>query len=366
MHHCCIVGVGQRGVGYIKQLERWKESPFKVTEIYDTCKSALVTVHRKYSHLRVLKSTDDVRNSQCEVIFICTPDATHLQVLCSLLDPSKKRAFVVEKPISVLLSEHEIIRRLPSDLGQLQTLHFPLILRFTAMAKKLRNLVYHASSQVKNVTLNLYLSMKHSTSYRRRRKTHPFVKNKLVHDIDMISYVLKSNRVLEFKQETGVKHHYPVPPKNRALKCRDCTITNCIFDYRVPPNYSGPRDIEDTNDECFYGIRTDDPDFLSFSLHFEDIKAPVFVNVFLFHPSNGNRELIINFDNGDMAKLDFKQGVVYKNDLTKYKHDPLQKSGHMGGDINFLKEVEKNHFNTTEPKSTLLKESISYYQLMNN
>lgn len=360
MINLVVIGVGQRGLGYIKYLinnvrTEIISTKLNISGIFDKNKLFTTHAHSKYNSLKVYDSILHIMSDESvNGVIISTIDRYHITVLKKILSLCKTRRFLIimEKPISDLDAELYYINNL--ELPKHVTLHFPLILRYTKCYQKLKQLL--DKDDITSIVLRSKLSVSHSISYIRRRKTHNILKNKLCHDLDVVSF-LSGGKIQKVHIETKYMSINPQPYANRKSNCRNCDVDSCIYRFNHKKSYTVVRDIEDVNDECVIDLSPMVEEYVITATMDNDIECYIYLSLM---SDTDNRLLMITTDKHHF-KCNYASQQIHVDDILKYENDEPYNVGHKNGDLYFLKHVENNYNNNTH---TLLQESIDYFNLL--
>jgi predicted dehydrogenase len=359
----CLIGLGQRALGYVKYINK-RNLPFRLVGVYDTNpkyqKTFLTKIKRFVPEEPVsYKSLSDMKDDleHIHLLFICTPDHTHLSVLSSVVDWNIH--IILEKPITT--NTNDSIELLNLVGRNSSYIHVPLVLRFTNHYETLKKMV--SSEQrlggMVQVQMTLSLSVSHTASYQRRwhrlrSKSGGFITTKCCHDIDLLHWIIDSQptHISSFSRNKTFKQ-----PK-KADGCAKCSSSESCA-YTFDGRYVLQTEMEDIGvyDRCVYDDKNESVDGQAVMLMYENGVLCNY-NIHMFQPEP-SRKINIVFEKGTVTSC-FKSNkiqIMYTDgsggQIVYPEYDAI---GHNGGDIKFLEHVYSKMVG--EPSHTLLEESV--------
>ena len=355
-----IIGLGQRGLGYLKYLARQPVSGIQVIGALELQPKRRKHAKTLYPELKIVSGWyDKDRNPvflECNTVFVCTLLPIRVVVLRKL--PPNVRHILMEKPIA-LPRQVELV----SSLVVNRTVHVPLVLRFTELYRSLRRVIRVYPARLSKVHYQLDLNRIHGISYVRRRHAEGFLQNKVCHDLDLLCFVMNTSITTSINV-TVTTESVTQEPEGRATHCSQCSETRCA--YRFNPRKNNYVLVTDkTNlrghDSCVYPLITKQPLVTGYKLTFGMEGVPVCLEVALF-TDQSNRTINLHWCDGhqvvtnyhDRTIIDVKGAELYNFQSRKY-------IGHQNGDISFLHQMR---LDAQKAQHTLFQQSKNLVQII--
>ena len=363
MLSCVVIGVGQRGMGYIKYLNLKPLKSIKIVGIMETNFTFRARALQKFPHLKVFETCNDILS--CETVncvFVCTQDVFHVSVFRELFESPRYRglAIVLEKPVTTNSLDLQYMKDVFTTLVQKNTtIHVPFVLRFTEIFRALKKAIVNPK-QVMQINVELNLSNAHSSSFFRRQHTHEFIQTKVCHDVDLLSFLMR-DEITSVRVERG--HTIPPKPKNAKPNCSKCPeLPTCPMGFHPKKNnFVVVCDIEDLNDADKCGFDYPPiPTFYMVICTFKHRKIVAYVTVNMF--SKTPNRIVSVVSPGEVMSCNYQKKTITKNENIVYKFEK-RSIGHQNGDLRFLKRMAENY---TAKTHTLLKEGIQTSEVLIN
>lgn len=363
-----IIGLGQRALGYVKYIHK-RSLPFRLVGVYDKnpkYQETFLSKIKRFTNGPVPKGYTSIAEmekdrSHMRLVFICTPDHTHLAVLSDIIGWNTH--VILEKPITTTVEDTIKMREMVSRNSTF--IHVPLVLRYTNHYQKVKQLLSEEKlGSLIQVQMTLSLTVSHTASYQRRwhrlrSKSGGFIVTKCCHDIDLLHWVIDSNPKLisSFSRNKTFKH-----PK-KADGCAECTDEvrgGCAYEF--DGRYVLKTEMEDIGvyDRCVFDEKSESIDGQCVILMYDNGVLCSY-NIHMFQPES-SRVLELVCERGKIRSC-FKSNKIHvtytdgTDDLVLYpEYDAI---GHNGGDVRFLEHVYSNITGGGEGSHTLLEESIN-------
>ncbi len=229
MHTIAVIGLGNRGSGYLRWLKRYCGKRARVAALCEKSEEKLTAAAKRYGVAaeRCYRDEDAffAAGRLADAVFVCTGDRDHYRQAMAAI--ALGYHVLLEKPISPSLPECEAIRDAAADRGvQVVVCH---VLRYMPYFQAL----YHIAAGGRygrlldvNHTENIgYFHFAHSFvrgNWRREDETAPMLLAKSCHDLDFINWLMGGGcqsvssvgSLAYFTQEHA--------PKGAGARCLDC------------------------------------------------------------------------------------------------------------------------------------------------
>lgn len=325
-----IIGIGQRGVGYIKYIKKCFDVGI-INGIYDNDIKKLKYIYDKYKlKCNIYKNLQELLDDDVKTIFICTPDDTHLNI--SKMCIKKSKNILIEKPICLRYDELSVLTSLKQKYKT--NIYIPLVLQYTDLYNLVKNDM-NKLGFIKKIHLNLMLSKSHSASYHRRwhrfkKKSGGFMNSKCCHDLALLFWLVDMKPINISSYRTNFDK-----PVIKEKRCKNCSI-DC--DYRFDGKYVV--DIEDQiNDLCIFNSGSELLDNQVVTMEFANGMIIIFdINLYC---EFGDRSLTIYGEKGVIKSHLKKNSYSLKlNGCDKINYKIHNKGvGHNGAEIHFLRQI---------------------------
>jgi len=365
----CIIGLGQRALGYVKYIYK-RSLPYELLGVYDTNQMYQDTFLSKIKQFvrsspKEYKSIEGMRNDRdiIDLVFICTPDNTHITILSEVVGWCAH--IILEKPITITYDESKcMLNMVSSMITPNRFIHVPLVLRFTNHYKQLKQEVLDTSlGNMIQVHMTLSLTVSHTASYQRRwhrlrSNSGGFIVTKCCHDIDLLHWLISSLP----KYVVSFSRNKTFTSKKKADGCSTCdpkVKESCVYEF--DGRYVVKSDMEDIGvyDRCVYDDKNESIDGQQVLLQFKNGVLCSY-NVCMFQPES-TRAIELTFERATIRSC-FKTNRIHityndgRGDRVIYpEYDAI---GHHGGDIAFLNHVYSNIADKGSESHTLFEESI--------
>jgi predicted dehydrogenase len=275
---------------------------------------------------------------QADTVVVCTLLPARLCILNSL--PANIRHVVLEKPIA-------LPTEIPATVAALagRTVHVPLVLRFTALYRQLRQLVRSRGGKPPvKMKIELHLHHRHGTSYLRRQQVEGFLQNKVCHDLDLTEFILDQTFTAPPARTVRTEHDSPPPPPNRATHCSRCPrFDSCR--YRFDPGVNNyvlvTHDLEDW-DRCVHPLPA--PRVTGYTLHATLSEGTQFELVIRLFADQADRVVTLSWATENTLVCSYRKRTITdqaKNtELLNLTHQKYV--GHQDGDVEFLRKASQN------------------------
>ena len=350
-----VIGMGQRGYGYVRYLNRYIVENINVIGYYDvrSVQNNRVLLQRL---IKFRSLSDLLNNTQINTLFICTHVQDRLQILEKILKTCKKYTILLEKPICYSMCNLRKIIQFKNNTSS--TIHIPLIIRFTKLLKKFKQHIKHHISDLASLDYTLNINNNHSSSYFRRQHVEGFLMHKVCHDLDIIEFVTQ-DYIYDIKMGTVTRHPIEISGK-KSGNCKSCQLYDTCdyrFDFKKS-NYVVIPDIEDVganHDICIYNTPKL-PSHYNLNIKMKNNKKMKVVFKINLFSKKSNRTIQIGFKRSkDIYTFDYFNKTIKKNNNVIFKDNTKLSIGHQNGDVNFIKEMMANSLIN---KDTLFKRSI--------
>lgn len=222
-----VIGLGNRGSGYMRWTKLLNGRKAKITALCDTDEYRLNTYGDKYEvdkSNRYLNEVDFFKAGKlADAIYICTMDNDHYRHAMAAIECGYH--IMLEKPVSINIAECEEIRNKAKEKGVYVVVCH--VMRYSPFFKKMNQLV--KSGKYGNIisiehTENIgYFHFAHSYvrgNWRDSEKTTPMLMAKCCHDFDLIHWLMGDGcksissygSLSYFKKENapeGLRRHMP-------------------------------------------------------------------------------------------------------------------------------------------------------------
>ena len=336
-----IIGCGQRAWGYVKRFDALEHLHLVAVCDTDGNRSRFFAseVDRIYK-LKVKSYTDTqslIDNEDVDIMFICTPDHSHLHVFKQICNDIKN--IVIEKPMCISMNECKELDCIKQE--QKVNVFVPFVLRFSNIFRRMNELL----PKIGNITrfdYKLDLNNKHSASYyrrwhRKRKNCGSFLLTKGCHDIDVILWMNGAG----FNDVKMMGNVRVFNPRNRT-QCSSCD-DDCKFRFAGGYVFMTDKDIEDCHrfDACIFNNDHDIMDHFSCMVNYNDYICTYSSTMY---QENGNRQILINGTKGYIS-CDYMASTVTLKVGNKAKEvfviESKSSTGHKGCDQAFLENMLK-------------------------
>lgn len=334
-----IIGTGQRAWGYIKYINK-STSQIKVKSVWDVdCKRSTFFKNKSMKCYNINMTVSDsfdvmVSDKEIDVIFVCTPDNTHIDIFKKCVVNNKH--ILLEKPICTTLKQLECLE----TTQRVTNVFVPFVLRFVPVYKKVKELI-PLLGKITLFDMKLFLNYSHSASYYRR--WHRLVKNsggflltKCCHDIDVLLWMNGSDYLSCVSM--GNKKVWTEKPRGN---CRNCDQKDCKFRFDGKYLFRTDCDIEDYGnlDRCIYDNDHDIKDHQTCMFDYGEYNAIFSVTMY---NNKSNRELEIRGEHGSLT-MDYRTSTVrlYMNGVDEevFECEIGKTIGHKGSDVIFIDSI---------------------------
>lgn len=331
-----FIGTGQRSWGYVKYINKMNNQKIIISGVFDTCPKRsqhFCSFAKKKFNINVInhKSIESLLSSGINIVFICTPDFTHLQVALKCINSNIN--MILEKPICISKKEYDILDKSKGNVK----IFVPFVLRFLEFFSKIKELI----PKIGNITrfdMKLDLSYSHSASYHRRWHKNTdncgsFLLTKCCHDIDILLWLNgnKYNKICSFGNKKKFKEKF-------MGNCSNCD-KDCKFRFDGKYVFMTGNDIKQF-DQCIFDNKHDIVDHQTCMIDYGTYVATYSV---CMYQNKGNRTICINGDNG-FIKADYNLDKII---IQIGSEKPVEyiintsTSGHKGSDIKFLEKIQE-------------------------
>ena len=346
-----FIGSGQRSFGYIKVIQKFFTKEISVICIYDIDSQRVKDFSKKVKNVLKLNiipyygeiSKFFIANTDTDVIFICTPDNTHVDIVEKCVTHSNIKNIVLEKPTHISREQGIKLDSLVSKNNL--NIFVPFVLRFSPFFQKIKELLPMIGA-ITRFDYKLDLSIPHSTSYYRRWHRHKekcgsFLITKCCHDIDIVTW-LNGDKESDSLAFANVRTF----DKKDMGNCSSCDL-DCRyrFDKNKAYVFMTDVDIEDpiNFDRCIYNNDHDIYDHFTCMLNYKTYIATYSVIMF---QEKGGRSILINGMDGKIEGC-FRTNKIYLKLNGKHIKEIdmgtlISNSGHNGSDTHFIEEIVKN------------------------
>ncbi len=235
-----VIGLGNRGSGYMRWTKLLNGRKAKITALCDTDEYRLNTYGDKYEvdkSNRYLNEVDFFKAGKlADAIYICTMDNDHYRHAMAAIECGYH--IMLEKPVSINIAECEEIRNKAKEKGVYVVVCH--VMRYSPFFKKMNQLVksgkYGKIISVEHTENIGYFHFAHSYvrgNWRDSEKTTPMLMAKCCHDFDLIHWLMGDGcksissygSLSYFKKENA--------PEGCGDICLDCPKhikNNCPYD----------------------------------------------------------------------------------------------------------------------------------------
>ena len=305
-----------------KQLAEWGMDD---VPIFDSLDKALAAIPR----------------SQADIVFVMTPDWTHLEILRKAVAAGCH--IFLEKPVETTREKILDILKLVRSSEKLVQVGF--VLRYSAFVRKVKEIADSGMlGCIAMIQMNERLSLQHGgmmscrSWHRKIANTGGFLNEKCSHDLDLMCW-FKSGQA-EPKEVFSCGGRHITPPKDTPETCGECKKTYC------PWNKS--------NSNCVFHSDGDIMDHQVVNIRFSDDTQGVFTVVSM-SPTPG-RDIRI-FGSDGYLEGELEQGIIRMKNYWEdsgLKEIPLGATdAHGGGDTRILAEFMECIEHHERPLSTV-------------
>ena len=238
MKSIAIIGLGNRGTGYLIALRLFCKKDAKLVAICDK-NSTRVKEAKKRNKIKdeyCFENENDFWNAGklADVIFICTQDLDHYQHALKAIELGYD--ILCEKPLSPSVSECEDLAKKAKEKGIIMVVCH--VLRYTKYYSKLKEIlnsriigdVVHIN-HTENIGFYHYAHSYVRGNWRDSEKSSPIVMAKTCHDLDLIHWFMNGNcqQISSFGSLNYFKKENA--PDGSSERCLDCKVKNhCPYD----------------------------------------------------------------------------------------------------------------------------------------
>lgn len=263
--------------------------------------------------------------SQADIVFIMTPDWTHLDVLRPAV--SAGCHVFLEKPLATTSADVMEIVRLAHSTDK--TVQVGFVLRYSPFARKVKAVVDSgALGKLVMIQMNERLELVHGAVFcrswhRKVRYTGGFLNEKCSHDLDQICWLMEKQAAPKEVFSYGGRHF--TPEKNTPQTCGRCRLRHCPW--------------RDKNERCVFHSDGDIMDHQCANILFDDGAQAQF-SLVAMSPAPGRDMRIFGTDG-------YLEGELEKGSLRLNRYwDPsgfqdvsvAASDGHGGGDTRIVAE----------------------------
>jgi predicted dehydrogenase len=333
-----ILGLGQRGIGYLRYLERKPVGDLEILGGVEINPRRLVAARRRFPATTFAAALADF--PEADTVLVCTLLPTRLQTIQSL--PTNIKHVILEKPIAL---PSEIPVTIAALVGR--TVHVPLVLRFTALYRELRKLAHSRKQPPDRIKVELDLHHRHGTSYLRRQQVEGFLQNKVCHDLDLTEFLLGQTFVTPVTRTAQAEPSSPPPPEGRGTHCSRCPLFDSCqyrFDPRVNNYVLVTQELEDWN-QCVYPLPQ--PQVTGHTLAATLSGGTVFEMHIRLFADEADRRVTLHWGKQDTLVCSYRSRTIVHQEHTKEVLNLSKEKyvGHQDGDVEFLKTAAQNAHN---------------------
>ena len=227
-----IIGAGARGNQVFAELIRRHDLGWQVTAVVEPeslrratfCQQHGIPPERAWGSIDELLAAPRV----ADVAFICTPDVTHYSICAAVSGAGYD--VLLEKPIATSLPD--CLALLDVQRTHRNRIFVAHVLRYSPFFRTLKEIV--ASRRyglVRNIRLTENVGHWHFAhsyvrgNWRRREDSAPIVLTKSSHDLDLIAWLLETDRPA-FVSSFGTLEYFTAvnAPPEAAVRCVDCPL----------------------------------------------------------------------------------------------------------------------------------------------
>ena len=235
-----VIGLGNRGSGYMRWTRLLNGSKAKITCLCDEDEYRLQTYGDKYKveHDRRFSSEEEFfqAGKLADAIYICTMDKDHYRHAMAAIECGYH--IMLEKPVSTDISQCEEIRDKAKEKG----LHVVVchVMRYSPFFKKMNQLVksgkYGEITSIEHTENVGYFHFAHSYvrgNWRNSETTTPMLMAKCCHDFDLIHWLMGPECKSIFSYGSLSYFKEKNAPKGSGIICLDCPKNiknNCPYD----------------------------------------------------------------------------------------------------------------------------------------
>ncbi len=227
-----IIGAGARGNQVFAELMRRHAMGWRVSAVVepDELRRSAFCVRHEIPPERAFQDLEQLLEQPKlgDVAFICTPDVTHYSI-CARVSAAGYDV-LLEKPIATSLPD--CLALLDVQRTHRNRIFVAHVLRYSPFFRTLKEIV--ASRQyglVRNIRLTENVGHWHFAhsyvrgSWRRREDSAPIVLTKSSHDLDLIAWLLETDRPAFVSSFGTLEYFTPVnAPPEAAGRCLDCVL----------------------------------------------------------------------------------------------------------------------------------------------
>jgi predicted dehydrogenase len=236
MKTIAVIGLGSRGVNYMRFVRLFHKKRVKIVAICDINEVKVKEIAKSYKIDSSNCFTDEnefFKEKRADAVFICTQDNDHYRNCMAAL--SLGYHILVEKPLSYNIDECLEIEKVSKE----KNLHVVVchVLRYSNYFSKMKDLVRNAGlGEIMTINHQENIANFHFAhsyvrgNWHKKETATPILMAKCCHDIDIISWLMDSEA--EQVQSYGALTYFTEKnaPKNAPNRCTDgCPVTDCPY-----------------------------------------------------------------------------------------------------------------------------------------
>ncbi|HKL74040.1 MAG TPA: Gfo/Idh/MocA family oxidoreductase [Clostridia bacterium] len=236
MKTIAVIGLGSRGINYMRFVRLLNKKRAKIVAICDVNETKVKELAKSYNIDASNCFTDEnefFKEKRADAVFICTQDNDHYRNCMAAMRLGYH--ILVEKPLSYNIDECLEIERIAKEKNlNVVVCH---VLRYSNYFSKMKDLVRNGGlGEIMTINHQENIANFHFAhsyvrgNWHKKSMATPILMAKCCHDIDIISWLMEAEA--EHVQSYGALTYFTEKnaPKDAPLRCTDgCPITDCPY-----------------------------------------------------------------------------------------------------------------------------------------
>jgi predicted dehydrogenase len=336
-----IIGTGTRSVLYLNQILGGVRENTTVKALTDTDEEKLKKYAKEYFSDENMPSlytdfNDMMANEELDMVFICTPDSKHTDIVLPILRMNKN--ILLEKPMATTIEDCKAIYS--ESLKHDKYFYLGFVLRYTPLYRKVKEIIDSGVlGDIIAVEAKEMLEYLHGASYMRRwhrfrKNSGGFLNTKCCHDMDLLNWLIGSDP--EFISAFGSRSYFN-PKKEAAMRCPECNLKDTCRYFFKSEDYLEYNCVEDL---CVYNSEKDIYDNEIVNIQYENgVKASFTVTML----SDTETRTLIVFGSDATLYADLTKNIIEVKGIhpnnTKVYNITVGQEAHSGGDAGILETM---------------------------